>query len=117
MKAKEKVNKRKQRHIRVRAKVKGTKDCPRLSVFRSNKYMVLQLVDDATNKSIVQITDSKLVKGKMTKIERSHALGKKFAELLKKKKIKKIVFDRSGYKYHGRVAAAAKGIREGGIEF
>ena len=104
------------RHKRIRAKAIGTKEKPRLSVFRSNKHIFLQLIDDKAGKTLVSAADAKS-KVKKTKTELAKDAGKKLAELAKVKKIKKAVFDRGGYKYHGRVRAAAEGAREGGLEF
>lgn len=111
--------KRKIRHKRVRAKIIGTSVRPRLSVFRSNKYMTLQLIDDKNGKTLLSITDfnakAKKTKGK-TKVESSKELGVELAKLAKEKKIKEVVFDRGGYKFHGRVKAVADGVIEGGIK-
>jgi len=120
MDRKQKTEKRQRRHRRIRAKIKGTSKVPRLCVFRSNKYIVLQIIDDVSGKSLLHITDKEKktkIKKKIKKTESAHALGKKIAEMAKKKKISKIVFDRGGYKYHGRVKAAADGAREGGLKF
>jgi len=103
------------RHRRVRAKVVGTKDKPRLSVFRSNKHIFLQLIDDRSGKTLVSESDLKLKK-KTTKTEIAREVGKKLAESAKLKKIKNVVFDRGGYKYHGRIKAAAEGAKEGGLK-
>lgn len=116
MDGKEKTRKRIIRHKRVRAKISGTGSCPRVSVFRSNRQMIIQLFDDENNKSILQMGESVLSdKKKITKVEKSRELGKKFAEAAIKKNIKKVVFDRGGYAYHGRVMAVAEGLREGGL--
>lgn len=103
------------RHRRIRAKVAGTKDKPRLSVFRSNKHIFLQLINDENGKTLISASDLK-IKKKGTKTEIAREIGKKLAELAKTKKIKKVVFDRGGYKYHGRIKAAAEGAREGGLK-
>jgi len=113
-----KIKKRKQRKNRIRAKIKGTKDCPRLSVFRSNKYIYLQLIDDQTGQTLVAANDQELKsKTKQTKTQNALATGKLLAEKAIKIKIKKAVFDRSGYRYHGRVKAVAEGAREKGLKF
>ncbi len=119
MEAKIKKEKRERRHRRIRAVVKGTATKPRLSVFRSNRHMFLQLIDDEKGKSLAQVSDcgKDWSKGKGVKTEKAFSLGKKLAELAKKKMIKKAVFDRGGYKFHGRVKAVADGAREGGLEF
>lgn len=108
-------NKRKKRHKRVRAKIKGTAKVPRLCVFRSHKHIYGQLIDDEKGKTILSVSD-KEVKAK-NKIETAKEVGKTLAQKAVEKKIKKIVFDRGGYKYHGRVKALAEGAREGGLKF
>ncbi|MBU1091644.1 50S ribosomal protein L18 [Patescibacteria group bacterium] len=115
MERKEKTEKRDMRRRRVRAKIFGVSDCPRISVFRSNKYISLQLIDDEKGESLLQANDIGLKNG--TKTERARKIGKKIAEEAKKKNIKKAVFDRGGYAYHGRVKASADGCREGGLKF
>lgn len=95
-----------QRHKRIRAKIFGTNEKPRLSVFRSNKYIFLQIINDLEKKTIVGVRSSF-----------SKEAGKKIAVLAKEKNIKKVVFDRGGYPYKGRVKEAAEGAREGGLEF
>lgn len=111
------------RHSRVRAKIKGTADCPRLSVFRSIKNISLQIIDDVAGKTICQANSEELkkskakVEGREGKVALAFLTGKKIAERAKEKGIEKIVFDRGGYRYHGRVAAVADGAREGGIKF
>ncbi len=107
-------------HKRIRAKISGTKEQPRLSVFRSNKHIFLQLIDDSSQKTLVSANDLKInppAGGKGTKTEIAKEVGKELAKLAKAKKIKKVVFDRGGYKYHGRVKASAEGAREGGLNF
>jgi large subunit ribosomal protein L18 len=103
-------------------KIFGDSNRPRLVVYRSNRYLHAQLIDDSENKVILGFYDkSKVATGALkstkTKSEKSHALGKLFAEEAKKKKVSKIVFDRNGYLYHGRVKAFAEGAREGGLDF
>ncbi|MFA5000169.1 MAG: 50S ribosomal protein L18 [Patescibacteria group bacterium] len=104
------------RHARVRAKVSGTEARPRLNVFRSNRGMFLQLIDDAEGKTLASAA-TKEVKKASGKVEASREAGKSLAAKAKAKKITKAVFDRGAYKYHGRVKAAAEGAREGGLEF
>lgn len=101
------TNKRKQIKMRIRAKVKGTASRPRLSVYKSNKYLYAQLIDDEKAKTLVSV---KAVKAEAQKI------GKEIAGLAAKKKIKEVVFDRGGYPYHGHVKAVAEGAREGGLK-
>ena len=88
---------------------------PRLSVFRSSKSLYAQLIDDAKGATIVAATDLK--SGSKSKIEKAKELGNKLAKSALSKKIEKIVFDRSGYKYHGRIKALADGLKEGGLKF
>jgi len=106
------------RHRRVRAKIFGTANCPRFSVFRSAKHITAQLIDDVTGKTLVSAQDGEVEKKKDGgKVAVAKALGALVAERAKTKKIVKVVFDRSSYKYHGRVQALALGAREGGLEF
>ncbi len=115
---KRKIDQRKIRHRRLRMKIKGTAKQPRLSVFRSNKHIYAQLIDDEKEKTLLSVSDLEIKDRKKTK---KTDLAKKVGELMAKKslekKIKKIIFDRAGYKYHGRVKAVADGAREGGLEF
>src|SRR3989338_4041346 len=100
------------RHKRVRALVKGTSKIPRLSVFRSSKHVFLQLIDDDSGKTLVSFGDKALEGNKKsTKSQKAGLAAKKLAELAKEKGIKKIVFDRGGHKYHGRVKAVADSAR------
>lgn len=113
-----KIYKRTARHKRIRAKIFGTSERPRLSVFRSGKHIFLQLVDDEKKQTLVGVSDIKLPKSKRpTKRKAAFETGKELAKLAKEKKIKKAVFDRGGYLFHGRVKAAAEGALAGGIEF
>lgn len=91
----------------------GTGDRPRLSVFRSGKHIYAQIIDDTRGQTLVAESDLKIEKIKKT--EKAYIIGKKLAEKALKKKIKTVVFDRGGFLYHGRVAAVAKGAREGGL--
>jgi large subunit ribosomal protein L18 len=104
------------RKARVRAKISGTSSCPRLSVFRSNRGMYVQLIDDQKGQTLVS-AHSKEIKEKSDKTGVSSALGKLIAEKAIAKKIEDVVFDRSSYRYHGRVKALADGAREGGLKF
>jgi len=117
MKAKEKLQKRKIRHKKVRASIRGTKIVPRLVVFRSNKFISLQLIDDTSGTSLLQMSDVKIKTLKKNKTESAHELGKIFAKEAKNKHVKAVVFDRGGYAYHGRVKSAAEGVRAGGLKF
>jgi large subunit ribosomal protein L18 len=106
---------RSSRKRRVRAKINGTAQKPRLSVFRSNTHIYGQLIDDVNGVTLASASDLKSKKGNKT--ESATAVGKALAELAKKAKITECVFDRNGYKYHGRVKALADGAREGGLQF
>jgi large subunit ribosomal protein L18 len=103
------------RHLRVRKKVSGTADRPRLVVFRSDKHIYAQLVDDDAGRTIATVSSAKVGGGKKT--EKAAEVGKQVAVVAKDKGITRVVFDRGGYKYHGRVKAVADGAREGGLEF
>lgn len=129
MAKKTKQKKRERRHKRVRGKISGTSKRPRLCVFRSSKHIYAQLIDDKNNKILAVSNDMKMKK-KETKpakgkeeIKRSRklALGFEVGKLIAKKakdlKIEEVVFDRGGYKYHGRVKSLADGAREGGLKF
>ncbi len=107
------------RHRRVRAKVIGTGERPRLCVFRSNRHLELQLIDDNTKKTIVAARDYEIMQGKKksAKISRGEALGEFLANKAKEKGVLCAVFDRGGYAYHGIVKAVACGARKGGLEF
>jgi large subunit ribosomal protein L18 len=117
LKVKSKYEKRKLRHNRVRAKLKGTVAIPRLSVFRSNKHIWTQLIDDALGKTLTAASDSEI---KVKKGEKKTVLALKVGGLIAKraleKKISMAVFDRSGYKYHGIVKAVAEGARKEGLK-
>jgi len=118
----EKRNKRIIRHRKIRAKIRGTANVPRLCVFRSNKHIYAQIINDENNQTIFSISDKELkTKGKKKNTEIAFALGellaKKLKEMSETKHIEKIVFDRSGYKYHGRVKALAEGARKAGLKF
>lgn len=115
-KNKEKQLKRQRRHNRVRAKVQGTTECPRLSVFRSNTSINLQIIDDLSGKTLVS-AHSRDIKDSKEKVEVSHKLGLLIAKKALEQKIEKVVFDRGGNKYHGRIKAVAEGAREGGLKF
>jgi large subunit ribosomal protein L18 len=106
------------RHTKIRSKVAGTSTLPRLCVFRSNTFMYAQLIDDLAGKTLASASDMKIKKGtKGTKTERATAVGKEIAQKALALKLSKIVFDRGGYIYHGRVKALAEGAREGGLQF
>jgi len=129
MKIKIKREKQLRRHKRVRAKIFGTKGRPRLCVFRSSKHMYAQLIDDEKSYTLAEASDLEFKKQKRQtknkkvekklygKTETAFGVGKLIAEKALKKKIKKVVFDRGGYKYHGRVKAIAEGARKAGLKF
>lgn len=109
---------RKIRHERIRNKISGTALVPRLNVFRSNKNMTVQIIDDVTGNTLVSATTlEKELNIKENNIEAATKLGKLIAERAKKANITKVVFDRGGYLYHGRVKALAEAARENGLEF
>ena len=122
MKTEIRYEKRKRRHKRVRAKIHGTVKVPRLCVFRSAKHIYAQLIDDEKGKTIVAASDQELERKtknekQKTKVEVAREVGKLIAEKALKKKIEKVVFDRGGYAYHGRVKALAEGARQAGLKF
>ena len=114
-----KQQKRKRRQNRLRAKIGGVAEKPRLSVFRSLSHIYAQLIDDRSGRTLAAANDLELTDkaGKMPKAEKAKEVGKLLAEKSVKAGIKKVVFDRGGYKYHGRVRALAEGAREGGLDF
>ena len=116
-----KVNKkamRLKRHVRVRGKVSGTPECPRLNVFRSNANIYAQVIDDVNGVTLVSAnTLEKDFEGATGNCEAAKKVGLAVAERAKAKGIETVVFDRGGYVYHGRVAALAEGAREGGLQF
>ena len=106
------------RHVRVRGKISGTPERPRLSVFRSNANIYAQIIDDVNGVTLASAsTLDKEFDGATGNAEAAKKVGKAVAERAKAKGIDTVVFDRSGYIYHGRVAALAEGAREGGLEF
>lgn len=107
------------RHQRVRAKIKGTAERPRVSVFKSNQHVFVQVIDDNAGKTILssKITSSSKSKIKDTKTELAGKIGEMLAEKIKAAGLSEIIFDRGGFKYHGRVKALAEGLRKGGIKF
>ena len=107
--------KRTRRHGRIRSKVSGTPERPRLSIFKSNKYLFAQIIDDVVGKTLFSMT-TKTLKGK-TQLEKATLLGKELAAKALEKKITKVVFDRGGFIYTGKVQAVAEGAREGGLIF
>ncbi len=109
---------RARRHARVRAKVSGTAECPRLNVFRSAKHIYAQVIDDVTGTTLCAASSmSEGFDGNGGNVEGAKKVGAMIAELCKEKGIEEVVFDRGGYVYHGRVQALADGAREGGLKF
>ena len=106
---------RQRRHLRVRKKVAGTPERPRLVVYRSLKHIYAQIVDDVARRTMFTVSDSGIAEGKKT--DKSAEVGRQLAAKAKAAGITQVVFDRAGYKYHGRVKAVADGAREGGLEF
>ena len=106
------------RHVRVRGKISGTPECPRLNVFRSNANIYAQIIDDVNGVTLVSAnTLEKDFEGATGNVEAAKKVGLALAERAKAKGIEVVVFDRGGYLYHGRVAALAEGAREGGLNF
>lgn len=104
------------RQRRIRAKAKGTTLRPRLTVFRSNKFIYAQVIDDEKRKTIVGVNQSE-IKAEGNKTDKAKAIGVLIAKKALAKKIASVVFDRGSYRYHGRVKALAQGAREGGLKF
>lgn len=118
MATKSRETQRLKRKRRIRVNIRGTEERPRLCVFRSSKYTYAQLISDETGTVITSASTKGLsVEGSKRSVEMAKELGKKIAELAKEKKVERVVFDRNGYIYHGRVAAVAAGAREAGLQF
>ena len=106
------------RHQRIRGKISGTPERPRLSIYRSENHIVAQIIDDVTGVTLVSASSlDKAVEGYGGNVAAAAAVGKLIAERAKAKGIETVVFDRGGYLYHGRVQALADGAREGGLKF
>lgn len=101
----------------IRAKISGTAQRPRLSVFRSNKNIYAQLIDDLAGKTIVSVSSANITQEVTAKTEASSAVGKELATKAQERGITEVVFDRSGYLYHGRIKSLADGAREAGLKF
>ena len=108
---------RQRRHERIRNKVNGTAECPRLNVFRSNKHIHAQIIDDEKGVTLVSCSSVELKLENGSNIEAAKTVGAKLAERAKEKGIEDVCFDRGGYGYHGRVQALAEAAREGGLNF
>lgn len=121
MDAKEKYLRRRRRHWRVRRKVFGTPERPRLCVFRSNKHIYAQIIDDTEGRTLLTVgTLSPEVRTQVAhggNVEAARVVGARLAELARKRGIVRVAFDRAGYRYHGRVKALAEAARAGGLEF
>ena len=112
-----KNEKRSARHLRVRKRIKGAQERPRLSVFRSNKHIYAQLINDEVGVTLVSASDFEIKESKRTKKDKAFDVGKLLAEKAKAVKLSKVIFDRGGFKFHGRVKSLADGAREGGLIF
>lgn len=110
---------KKRRQQRIRAKIRGTGEKPRLTVFRSNSAIYVQAIDDEKRQTIISASEKDVVKKeeKLLKTQTARLVGKLIAERLVAKKVKAVVFDKGSYRYHGRVRELAEGAREGGLQF
>ena len=122
MHSKKKVAMRKRRHRRVRGKIVGTAERPRLAVFRSARHIYAQIIDDSRGVTLASTSSLKLESAKAEdkagrKVALAKEVGKQIADAAKRQGVQKVCFDRGGFVYHGRVAALAAGAREGGLEF
>ncbi len=119
MATKKKLDRRTKIRYRIRKRLSGTPEKPRLSVFRSNKAIYAQVIDDLAGKTLVAASSQPKDIGdkKMTKTETAHQVGKIVAERAKEAGIESVVFDRNGYLYHGRIKSLAEGARKGGLKF
>jgi large subunit ribosomal protein L18 len=116
MSTQKKVKNRIKRQMHIRKKISGTALRPRISVFRSSKHIYVQAIDDENSKTLASSSDYSEKASKVDKSKKASKVGKDFAVILSEKGIKEAVFDRRGYKYHGRVKSLAEAIREGGIK-
>lgn len=112
-----KAIRKERRTKRVRGKILGNSNLPRLTVFRSNQYIYAQVIDDSGGKTLAAANEKELPDVKMSKAQKAIEVGKVLARKALKKKIKNVVFDKGAYKYHGRIKALAEGAREGGLQF
>lgn len=115
-----KISRKLKRHAHIRKTITGTASIPRLVVFRSNKYLYAQIIDDTKGITLAAISTAKAdgkEDSKNIKTDLAQAAGEKLAQAALAKKVNKVVFDRAGYKYHGRVKALAEGARKGGLNF
>jgi large subunit ribosomal protein L18 len=109
--------KRLRRRRRVRAKVRGTGERPRISVFRSNRGVFAQLIDDGAGRTLASVSWTEPELRSLAPLEQARRAGTALAERAKEAQVQRAVFDRGGYRYHGRVKALAEGAREGGLQF
>jgi len=109
--------KQKRRHVKIRARIHGTQDKPRLCVFRSINHIYAQLINDDKAKILFSASDKDIKAGKKAKLEVAKEVGKAIAKTALENKIDKVVFDRAGFIFHGRVKSLADGAREGGLKF
>ena len=112
-----KVTQRARVRRRIRGKVNGTAERPRLSVFRSNKYIYAQVIDDLAGHTLAQASSREEGLNGASRVETSKAVGQRLAERAREAGVEVVVFDRGGYRYHGNVRALAEGAREGGLKF
>jgi large subunit ribosomal protein L18 len=112
-----KISQQQRRKSRVRGNIFGSAERPRLSVYRSNRYINAQIIDDTQGKTLVALGEKSLSSQGGTPLDRAEKLGESLAKLANQKKIKRVVFDRGSYQFHGRVKALAQGARKGGLEF
>jgi large subunit ribosomal protein L18 len=106
---------RRKRHERLRLRITGTAERPRLSVFRSAKYIYAQVIDDSTGRTLAAASSRESELGGSTKVDSARAVGRALAERAKAAGVEAVVLDRGGYQYHGRVRSLAEGAREGGL--
>jgi len=115
--ANSKTESREKRHRSIRKRISGSTERPRLAVFRSARHIYAQVIDDLAQKTLVSTSDVKAPKDAGKKRDRAKAVGAEIAKKCLEKGIDKVVFDRAGYKYHGRISALADGAREAGLKF
>lgn len=108
---------RRRRHNRVRRRIQGSSECPRLTVFRSNRGIYAQVIDDLEGRTLAAASSTEIKESGLRKSEAAMMVGELLAGKIKEQKIDRIVFDRGSYQYHGRVKALAEGVRKGGIQF
>ena len=114
----EKSRRRSRRKMHIRKRIFGTAARPRMSIFRSNRHIYIQAIDDAEGKTLVSASNLEKELSKLTNsVKSAEKLGEEFGKRLSQKKLKSVVFDRNGYKYHGIIKAVADGTRKAGIEF